>query len=490
MMSKIGNEWVGGGSMLRDSGGPRPTLDATVGRAAPGASSNARQGYCRSWPLGSKWLAVIGTVASLSIAANGVNAADGAIDIGFGQGGRQIVSFDAGGQHVDRAFGMATAPSGEIFLAGYVHNSGTETAIGLARLTPQGQVDAGYGQPIHAVKGFDSIYVTDAALQPDGKFVVAGYGQRASGRDMVVCRFRVDGGIDPLFGNAPTPGCRVMDILQNDMAQSVAIQPDGRIVLAGTARADINRAVVVRLDTSGQPDPTFGAGGIRILLPGLAVGTSLLDVAIAPGGDLIAAGHVRLNAGDDDWMIFRLKAKDGGFDPSFDNGGIKQVHFDKGPMGARSDYARSIAVTPTGSIFIAGHVQSAPGIYCMAAIRLAPNGSFSAFGQGGIVTDSVCESGLETNDLALQPDGRLVLATKASSGDFQAIRLTPTGVIDGKFGTGGRARVAFDLVGKHGIDVATRLVASANHVLLAGYAERQDDGYDYAVTRLTSGARR
>ncbi|HEV3164455.1 MAG TPA: delta-60 repeat domain-containing protein, partial [Isosphaeraceae bacterium] len=124
----------------------------------------------------------------------------------------------------------------------------------------------------------------DVALQSDGKIVVVGSTTLNNG-DFFVVRYNANGSPDQTFGRS---GVVTLDFGGNDSASSVAIQPtDGKIVVAGTTSLGQNFAVA-RLNTDGSPDASFGRGGIVTTdLGGNDVANS---VAIESNRDIIVAG--------------------------------------------------------------------------------------------------------------------------------------------------------------------------------------------------------
>jgi uncharacterized delta-60 repeat protein len=428
--------------------------------------------------------------AVLALALAGMaRAADGDVDAGFGMGGRQTIAFDIDGEFVDRAHGLVVAPNGMIYLAGYAHDGPDSSGIAIARLLPDGMFDNAYGHVTHAHPAFEWVYVTDAALQPDGKLVVIGYGQTDAGRDGLVCRFLPDGTIDASFGDQSEAGCAVVDASIDDVFQAVAIQADGRIVIAGKTFDAVNRATAVRLDADGQADATFGKGGVNVILPFTQQNTVLHDIATTPDGDLIAIGHSAVGSGNNDWLFVRLRGSDGLPDPDFNGSGVRQIAFDVGAVGARRDYGRAVRVLANGSILAAGHVQQSTGVYCPAMVRLSAGGQFETFGVQGKYVDALCLKGLEVNDLSIQFDYRPVLIASSSSNDFQVWRLDPNGTRDHAFGEAGHVAIEFDLGTIGAMDAAMRVIAHPTGIVVAGYAQTDDGSYDFAVARLCNDLR-
>lgn len=434
---------------------------------------------------------VFALVSSMA-AASGVRAApDGFLDPTFGLGGLQTVSFDDG-LALSEARGIAVLPDGRILLAGAVEKEIGSLGIGLARLRVDGQIDEGFGRPYYRPAGVGAAYIKDAALQPDGKLVVAGDGYDPGYRALV-CRFLADGSVDTGFAtsdNALDPGCRVLEGESYSSAMAVAIQRDGRIVVAGAIDSnDVNHGFVLRLDANGNYDGGFGDGGVSILLPASIHDTGLFDVAETPMGDLIAVGGAVVN-GDASWQVFGLRGDDGGADTDFDTDGLKPIDFDMVEGG--NDYAYAVSVLPDGRITIGGVAGGNPG-HCPAIARLMADGAFDPSLGGGLLesdglhVDPFCSYGSDgVSDMLVQSDGRVVLAGK-DGGDVFAMRFAPEGGRDTGFGANGLMYLNFaSLTGVDGDDVAYRVANHAGRLLLVGgtYYVADVERIDFALARL------
>lgn len=401
----------------------------------------------------------------------------------------QKVAFDQS-LHQAIATSIAVLPDGRIVLAGPVQQGVNAAAIGLVRLRADGQVDEGFGRPRYLPVGLESAIVLDAAVQPDGKLVVVGEGDLIGpGRRALVCRFLADGNVDAGFAtidNALAPGCRVVEEANDSTANAVAIQRDGRIVLAGSLVSDdVQHALVVRLDAGGNYDTDFGDGGVGTLLPASTHDTQLSDIAQLPTGDLVAVGSAQVN-GDSAWQVFRLRGADGGLDPGFDGDGLKPIDIDQ--IAGGHDYAYATSVLPDGRIVVGGVAGGGQG-HCAAVARLKPDGSFDLSLDGdGIYVDPFCSAADDlVTDMIVQSDGRIVLAGDGDH-DFFVMRLAPAGGRDAGFGSSGVMYFNFSLLtGMDGIDAAYRVANHGGRLLLAGHTSYVLDDvhhFEFAAARL------
>ncbi|APV50813.1 hypothetical protein BWI17_14620 [Betaproteobacteria bacterium GR16-43] len=356
--------------------------------------------------------------------------AQGAVDAAFGVGGSAVTDFDCSSSAI------ALQADGRIVTAGTRYTTNIEgtpiyTSFCVVRMLPTGAPDAGFASGGMATTTFTALSTDDrpkaVAIASDGKIVVAGTVDRhiyyPYDTRWAMVRYNADGTPDASFGIAG----RVPSALpgQYDMGSpsSVALLPDGRILLAGIAdRPDEGSGgtgYVARYDAAGNVDPTFGnAGFVRL-------GTMANAMAMATTGKiLIAVGPLG---------AMRLQA-DGSPDLSF---GIQSVARANPYPDSGSTSFESLLVQPDGKLIGVG--------YGLVA-RFHPDGGLDpSFGVAGhaFVSKSMTVS-------ALQADGKIVLGgLRGVLSGFELARLNPDGSMDTGFGTSGfvatpLASVGFD----------------------------------------------
>ena len=223
-------------------------------------------------------------------------AAPGALDPSFGSGG---VATPAG---VAQLFGVAVQSGGAVIAAG---QSSAGSAV-VARLTTAGRVDPSFGAGGHAT-GPAGI-ARAVALQSDGKIVVAG----TSG-GMFVERLNANGSADPSFGT----GGVARAFGGSGAANGVAIQPDGKIVVVGSVNPIDTRIAVARFNANGRLDTSFGSGGSEVVELGLPYAVAE-GVAIQPDGGIVIVGHEQgsPNFGFFNGLVIRLSSN-GKLDPGY-----------------------------------------------------------------------------------------------------------------------------------------------------------------------------
>jgi uncharacterized delta-60 repeat protein len=331
------------------------------------------------------------------------------LDPSFRAGGRSLSNF--GGNSYDTATGVALQPDGNIVVGGYSDATDPNFDFAVARLlNPQGVFDTSFGSGGKSLAPYASSTndVGNAlALQPDGKIVVAGYSNAGGNYNFAVVRLlNPSGTFDSGFG--ADAGGQLVDFGGADRGNAVALQPDGKIVVAGnSATVATNKFALARLLPGGGPDGAFsGDGKTTVDFGGGAIADA---VALQSDGKIVVAG-----ISGDSFAIARL-LPDGGLDSSFAGDGMSTV--DVGSAGT----AYGVALQPDGKIVIAG---DSGGNFAVA--RLQPNGLLdSTFGREGktIVDFGAAEAGFA---MALQPDGKIVVAGDSNDGasaDFALVRL-------------------------------------------------------------------
>ena len=236
----------------------------------------------------------------------------GRLDPTFGVGGKMNTAF---GEYTP-ASGIAPLADGKFIVVGTRGYDTRHSQIALARYTPNGFLDASFGVGGKATANLGEGSAGYAvAVQPDGRIVVAGalFTNGSAYFDWLVTRFNSDGSLDETFG---TRGGSVLDFGTFDFARGVAIQPDGKIVVCGEADSQF---AVARLNQNGSPDDAFGVGG-KTVTPDFGEPARANGVAILPDGKIIAAGLSFKNS-TQSFAVARYKPN-GALDKRFGTRGI------------------------------------------------------------------------------------------------------------------------------------------------------------------------
>jgi len=418
-------------------------VTTTIGDASDVAVAGARQGDGK--------IVVAGISHEFATAGDAILARylpNGALDPSFGVGG--IVITDVGGDY-EQFVAVAIQPDGNVVAAGAVFGL-TEAKFLVARYLPDGTPDPafGVGGIVTTSIGGTRAQATAVALQPDGKIVASGSAVIGGTYRFAVARYEDDGDLDASFG---TGGVVVTDVGGEGAATGLVRQPDGSLVVAGTRYTDntftdgdivlagyteagsadgafgtggitvtdlgpgianaenlirqtdgklvlvgarydgdynTHAAVaVLRYTSNGNPDGTFGAGGV--VITDLATGhDSAHGITQLADGRLVVVGQSGplpvLNGGLD-WLVLRYDAT-GTLDPTFGTGG----HLTLG-IGSSNDFANDVLAQPDGKIVVVGGGQlvgSASGAFALARFG-------GACGDGAAGPSEECDDGNATD---------------------------------------------------------------------------------------------
>jgi uncharacterized delta-60 repeat protein len=373
------------------------------------------------------------TVAGLSERRGRVFAlarytADGTLDRRFGTGGRVLTAF--GAPTYAGAKSLAIRPDGRIVAAGYAHvRSAIYFGFAIARYTVAGELDRTFARNGKVVTSFGSPRQNSSALavaiQPDGKVVAAGHG---TGFRIGLTRYTVRGRLDRSFGRG---GKVVTDVDSGTGAAEVAIQPDGRIVAAGTTyRGTRTDLALARYHPNGTLDRSFGAGGRVVTKVG--EGDSYPSALVAqPDGKLVVAGIAHATR-HDDFALVRY-TRDGRLDPSFGVGGT---------VVSTTGNPHALAVQRDGKLVTTGTDIGRRYREFVVARWLEDGSPDPSFGRGGRVRTDF-DTGATANAVVLRPDGKIVVAGTVGGRDFALARYTSRGRLDVSFGSRGKVLTDF-----------------------------------------------
>lgn len=273
--------------------------------------------------------------------------ADGTLDPGFGTSGVAVEG--VGTATNDRANAMAVGEDGKTVVVGTSNDGFT-----MARFDSSGILDASFGTGgwVQTQIGTSDDEAYDVALQVDGKIVVAGEAVIDGSRVLAIARYLPDGGLDTGFGE---DGLLLGNFDVN--IRSVAVQDDGRILVAGTAGGDF---YLSRFLGNGDIDESLATGAVTI---NFGQDELCHAMTVQPDGKIVLAGASRL-AGADSVAIARL-LRNGSFDTSFASGVGGQVI----PRPGSSISARAVALEAGSRILLAG-ADGAVGSLDFALLRL------------------------------------------------------------------------------------------------------------------------
>lgn len=371
---------------------------------------------------------------------------DGQIDPTFGvTDGRTSIGYLESFTPDLRAF-VRSDSSGQYWL--FADDRDDAAALYSARLDAEGIPDPGYGLvgdgrrrtplPAALIPQAEALSVTSAALQADGKALVAGGLYSPDGAPgafpAVVCRLLGTGALDPTYDGdgcrsfrsqlSPDESCRVTDI---------AVDAAGLAVVVGNCEGPTigGRPFVARLAANGALDIEFN-GGLGIVLPAEPLPSiesqQYTSVVALPDGRIAVLGEFAMfsNSVADIELGMLQFDNGGGYDAQFSGNGFVSFAFDLG--GDNHDRARDLVRRPDGRLLALGEAKRSDvgGIRLLLAQVTADGTPDAAFGPGGKRSDALDGSGERTRISALELDdlGRAIVAASdvatdpAANGNF------------------------------------------------------------------------
>jgi uncharacterized delta-60 repeat protein len=353
----------------------------------------------------------------------------GTLDLTFGTNGK--VTTDFGGTD-DRGYAVAIQSDGKIIVAGTNGASPNEN-IALARYNVNGSLDFSFGSLGKVITDFGNEEENGKAIliQNDGKILVTGttnYGAPTN-NDFILVRYHSNGVLDNGFG----VGGKVVTDFNNssDMSQSIALQIDGKIVLAGYTGSSTSDFALVRYNNDGSLDNTFGSAG-KVTTDFAGDNDFGNSMAIQSDGKIVVGGYTFVGV-NEAFAVARYTSN-GILDSSFGNGGKVST-----PLGFPAEFGYSLAIQADGKIILAGDIYI--GHYDFGLVRYNSDGSLdSAFGNNGKAATAIESYDDKGYSVAIQGDGKIVVAGYSNNGtnnDFALVRYFGNGSLDSTFGSGG-----------------------------------------------------
>jgi uncharacterized delta-60 repeat protein len=411
-----------------------------------------------------------------------VCAAPGDLDTTFGSGGKVITAVTPRDEFVRN---VRIQPDGKIVTLGDVIDlNGSRTDSFIVRHNADGSLDTGFGingsivLPNNSANEFEIF--NDFVIQADGKILAIG--RKGIPRLVTLFRYNANGARDTTFG---TNGVITTQVGNSATGLKIAIEPDGKIVVAGftvTLQGALDKVAVVRYGANGMLDTNFGIGGSVIT----TIGTRLFNVTgllIQTDGKITVAGTSQFSSSNEDYFLARYNA-DGTLDAGFGTSGIFSAD-----IGSLINLLTNAALQPDGKIVFNGlNFNSAFQIVSSSIVRLNPNGTFdSGFGTNGIITISEpTPFDLIGSALALQQNGK-ILTAGSRDGKFAISRYNTNGTIDNSFGTNGVVTTA---VGGNPDDdfISALAVQPDGKIVAAGSTSDADNILDVALVRYLGDA--
>lgn len=385
---------------------------------------------------------------------------DGTLDTSFGVGGKLTTDF---GQAQENAFGVVIQPDGKIVVAGratVLRGKGSKAALdwdfAVARYNSNGTLDTSFGQPSGGQRTGKMLInfgleeqAFGVALQSDGKIVVSGkqfsddpnYDNR-----IATARLNTNGTLDTSFDGdglvTTNVSVRIAGVQSgDDFAKAVAVQSDGRIVVAGGTNggsaSSLGDFAVVRYNANGSLDPSFDTDGIKVIAGESGGGDEARALAIQSDGRIVIAGR-----SGDDVGLARLNGSDGSPDPTFDGDGVVRDDWggeDDGQGINGSDAINGLALQADGKLVAAGQTVSGVGggANYQAVARYTTDGALdTSFAGSGLVFTDVPGDGESAQAVAFDASQRIVTAGAADTNFFVARYLGDSPLVASATGPG------------------------------------------------------
>ena len=407
-------------------------------------------------------------------------------DASFGTNGMDTVSIFQSSLSIANA--VAIQSDGKILVAGYYYN-GHNYDFALVRLRDDGLLDTGFGMNITGLVrvagggivrtqvGTGSDVATSIAVQSDGKILLAGYSDVGYQTEFALVRYKVNGIVDSTFG---TNGIVTTPVGTYARAKYVGIRNDGKIIVAGSSNdgTSKNSFAVVCYNSDGSINNSFGTDGISIN----TVGTTNSDcnsAILQPDGKVVTGGDFsNASQTDYDFALSRISST-GDLDNSFGESGDVMTQ-----VGTPSAAGAVMAIQNDGKILLGGSM-GANNYFDFALARYNVDGSLdNSFGESGIDTTYMNGFGIITG-VALQVDGKIVVSGYSLSGayyNFSAARYDSDGTLDNTFGTNG---IVITPVGSENDYTTSMAIQSNGKILVAGYTLSGTNS-DFSIIRYNT----
>ena len=402
-------------------------------------------------------------------------AQPGVLDASFGTGGIVTTSVLTG---YNNAEAIAVQPDGKIIVAGNVGPSSSYN-VGVVRYNEDGSLDPTFGLGGMAVIEASIFldFAMDIALQPDGKILLAGrIFSGSTGSSSLLIRLLPNGELDNSFGTGGIVNPQFGGTDNN--AESVALQQDGKILIGGHHG---DRFAVTRFNTDGSIDNTFGNAGMAKANVGISL-CYVNDIAVQRDGKIIAAGMGFNDFSSYGFAVARFNT-DGSLDIDFADLGTKLFN-----IGEGNDFFLSVELQSNDKIVLGGHtwVENLPLLqYDLAVVRLNVDGSIDeTFGDNGSTTTNIVFGGNYGTSMVLQPDDKIIQngnISIPSAENVAIVRYTADGALDNTFGTNGITTVDVNGFSDYSEGIAMQ---PDGKIVTAGYTFTIDDKSEFLVMRF------
>ena len=314
------------------------------------------------------------------------------------------------------ASAVAIQPDGKIIVVGSGANPNGRGGFALSRYRRDGTLDASFSADGEVRTPFpNGGGATSIAIQPDGRIVVGGTAETRDNRSaFAFARYLPDGSLDPSFsGNGKLAAVKVGSIGVEEISD-IVLDPSGRIVASAYAYgSDDYLFGVVRLTGRGEPDTTFSGDGVAVSRFGQLPGGFANAIALQPDGSIVAVGSARTTRNYPTGLAVARYRPDGTLDDSFNDDGKRLIRF-----GGTWAGAADVGIQEDGKMVIAGTVHLGPrdryGQLGIVVARCFTGGALDPSFAGDGKRTTTLDGNLRGSALAIQSDGKIVIGGEAT----------------------------------------------------------------------------
>lgn len=406
------------------------------------------------------------TTAFILISLN-LNAQTNGVDPNFGDEG--MVKTDINGKF-DDATDIYILDNGKILAAG---NSmvGSHYEFAVAQFLSDGTLDESFGESGFATIEFSTFHclVKAITVQEDGKIILVGNYDNNYYTDPAIARFNEDGTIDTTFG---VDGLVKFDLsAQFDDFNDVVVQPDGKIVVAGSSyKYGTDDFLLVRFNEDGSTDNSFGVDGF-VYSDFDETEDVIYSVLLQKDKKILVSGYSGYGSV---YFAAARYLENGLLDPTFSIDGKITIE-----SGSRADKSYSMAFQSDSSIVLAGnHHAGATDEYMFA--RISTFGVLdNTFGTGGILYISTLNATDIIKDVVVQSDDKIV-ACGSRNNEAVFVRVTRNGALDNTFGVDGILMLAE----ADNTNILNALAITADNFVIGAGSANQDDYSDFLLLQI------
>jgi uncharacterized delta-60 repeat protein len=386
------------------------------------------------------------------------------------------------GSSDDGARGGVFQSDGKYVSVGY-SNNGSKLVFAVVRTNADGTLDTTFNTTGKATTPFagseDTAY--SAAIQSDGKIVAVGYTRIGSHNDLALARYNADGSLDTAGFGSGTGKVTTTIGTATDNAWKVFILPDQKILVGGRyAVGSDYHFFLARYNSDGTLDNSFGTGG-KATTAITGGNYNAYYAVLKPDGKIVAVGDTTV-AGYSDFIVVQYNS-DGSLDTANFGSGTGKVTTS---VGSGNDQAWAVAIQSDGKIVVGGNSHNGSNDD-FALVRYNSDGSLdtTGFGTGGKVTTAIGSGIDKISKIAIQADGKVVVAGYTHNGtnyDFALARYTTAGALDSSFNSTGKATMDHGYGNDLAVDIG---IQSDGRIVVPGQIGNASNA-DFGLVRYKS----